>query len=267
MILFPQRTQLLQAPPARFFPLTIAHRLVCGFMVYLLLFSADVLMLKILPFDGVLEVLCFLIFNALIALAIWAHLKTMLTDPGAVTLELDGEELEMIDKRYPQLRNGEYVTTCIPCKGYKPYRAHHCSTCQRCVRNMDHHCPWVNNCVGKYNQKFFVLFCAYICCVSWFAIGLIAAKILICQKQDWMGSCEQFYSTGSEIPLYTLCLLIEALLFGVFTFIMGCDQICGVAAATSTIDKLLRKGQPMRCSMILVFVWQSNNIFSNPLHI
>lgn len=53
------------------------------------------------------------------------------------------------------------VRYCHRCVVVKPDRAHHCSICQRCVLKMDHHCPWVNNCVCFYNYKFFMLFLGY----------------------------------------------------------------------------------------------------------
>lgn len=37
---------------------------------------------------------------------------------------------------------------CKKCHEIKPPRAHHCSICDTCVLKMDHHCPWINNCVG-----------------------------------------------------------------------------------------------------------------------
>lgn len=50
---------------------------------------------------------------------------------------------------------------CEKCNLLKPDRAHHCSVCDACVLKMDHHCPWVNNCVSFTNYKFFVLFLGY----------------------------------------------------------------------------------------------------------
>lgn len=37
---------------------------------------------------------------------------------------------------------------CHKCDRIKPLRAHHCSVCGKCINKMDHHCPWINNCVG-----------------------------------------------------------------------------------------------------------------------
>lgn len=50
---------------------------------------------------------------------------------------------------------------CRKCELSKPLRAHHCGICGKCVLKMDHHCPWINTCVGLKNHRYFVLFLTY----------------------------------------------------------------------------------------------------------
>ncbi|EKX39730.1 hypothetical protein GUITHDRAFT_48650, partial [Guillardia theta CCMP2712] len=35
---------------------------------------------------------------------------------------------------------------------------HHCRRCGYCVEGMDHHCFYINNCVGDRNHRYFILF-------------------------------------------------------------------------------------------------------------
>lgn len=47
---------------------------------------------------------------------------------------------------------------CHFCKIFKPVDTTHCRDCKRCVMKMDHHCPWMANCVGARNYAEFLCF-------------------------------------------------------------------------------------------------------------
>lgn len=98
-----------------------------------------------------------LVFNLDIFLLVTSYVKCISTSSSVRANPPPPLYFELFIQRFP----GQTPRVCSKCHGTKPASAHHCSICGECVLKMDHHCPWVANCVGLKNYKFFVLFLFY----------------------------------------------------------------------------------------------------------
>jgi palmitoyltransferase len=125
---------------------------------------------------------CTIAFNIIFTLAMISFLRAVFTDPGYIpdSWSVHPDDLESGERtrlmpavlQTQEKKHDGTVRICRKSKPamYKPDRAHYCRVMQRCVLKMDHFCPWLNNCIGFYNHKFFVLFVAYMAMITVFMV-------------------------------------------------------------------------------------------------
>mmetsp|Transcript_113392 Transcript_113392/g.315692 ORF Transcript_113392/g.315692 Transcript_113392/m.315692 type:complete len:363 (+) Transcript_113392:90-1178(+) len=146
------------------------------------------------------------IFNGITALLVTCYIHCILVHPGTIPDKEEDASWEYVPKDnrrgadvdgIPALqetkRSGDR-RHCKWCAKYKPDRCHHCRVCRICILKMDHHCPWIYNCVGFRNHKYFFLFVFY---------AAIDCQIITWTMLDSVRNC-----VDSSTPFMTMFLLL-----------------------------------------------------------
>ncbi|KAL5605971.1 hypothetical protein BROUX41_006228 [Berkeleyomyces rouxiae] len=136
-----------------------------------------------------------LLFMVCFVAVVYFYTASMVYDPGFVP-RLNGiaEQKAVIDELLGLWKFDE-ENFCVTCMIRTPLRSKHCKRCQRCVAKHDHHCPWVNNCIGVNNHRHFFLY-----------IITLTLGILV---YDWI--LYHYFSRISELAEPTCTLLAPSL--------------------------------------------------------
>jgi len=141
---------------------------------------------RILPARGkdVLVVPFMVLFNLVWGLAVWSYLQAHWSDPGMIPQRWQDFALSLGDALPVAPARLEWqpgkATWCKKCSIPRPERAHHCHICGICVLRMDHHCPYIFNCVGFNNHKQFILLVCYSSLACVIALMTSAPELVYC---------------------------------------------------------------------------------------
>lgn len=111
---------------------------------------------------------------------------------------------------YETKKDGKSVRMCQRCLRTKPDRTHHCSQCNHCVLKMDHHCPWVANCIGFYNYKYFLNMLFYSSVTSLLVVVTAYPVFIAVLAQENLNMTIAYFIVTAWLLTLFFCVIITA---------------------------------------------------------
>ena len=111
-----------------------------------------------------------------VAVGLYTVGLVVLVGSGGLATMLDPTDYVVLGERRAIRKNipfdgRAYAQICTICKTHVQEQSKHCGQCDRCVDGFDHHCKWLNNCVGRRNYRYFILLILSLESISTIQIG------------------------------------------------------------------------------------------------
>ncbi|XP_020618572.1 palmitoyltransferase ZDHHC5-like [Orbicella faveolata] len=159
------------------------------------------------------------IYDGIVTLIVLASFaNASVKDPGVIPREQSLTDQED-DFRVPLYKNVDIngitvrMKWCDTCKFYRPPRCSHCSICNNCIENFDHHCPWVDNCIGKRNYRYFFFFV--------FSLSIHIISVFIFSLMFVLEKMGELAEVAVPIAIMVVCGLTSIPVIGLTVFHIG----------------------------------------------
>lgn len=126
--------------------------------------------------------------------------------PGYLRKESETKLKQLVEKY-------ESTKICFNCFIKRPPRSRHCLICNLCVERFDHHCPWINNCIGARNYAIFYIFLLITCIFIPYT-----AFLCICFLVLYIEDSQDLYNINvfSALAVTGICFMFSVLVYMLF---------------------------------------------------
>ncbi|AFM98841.1 hypothetical protein EHEL_081410 [Encephalitozoon hellem ATCC 50504] len=168
----------------------------------------------------------------LVMISSLSFLRACLADPGRVNRKVYHKYTpdvvafeENVSTQIHTNKNGDWVRAiringteyqekyCLECNLFRVNGMSHCRECNRCVLEMDHHCMWFGNCIGRNNIRYFHIYLYTLSMVTLINAGFMYNLVTMCSKST-------FFALSLRILVAAFGALYTLLFFIIFLFTM-----------------------------------------------
>lgn len=140
-----------------------------------------------------------------------------------------GIKINHLPREYNQ-ENGHVIENlkCQICFHTVDHTTKHCKSCNKCISGFDHHCVWLNNCIGKKNYKAFFILVLLMAITSTMSLAIDVSLIII-----YFTNNQNLFDYDNEIEIIFFTLTSK-----IWLFIISITLIINAGLTVVTVNLL-----------------------------